>query len=428
MQRVLILLRGPRFWMLFASLVTRGAGFVTSFIIARLAGGGALGIYSSLVNTASILVTPFWLVVTNNSTIMAVNANNKSEEVVVRFARANALMAVILSLMSFVAFYGLFSIVMSNDELQGVSEWLVLLVAASVIAAQVFGAVVQGFYNGVGHFVVAARVFAAISALAVLAAFPVIYYLGLAGAFGLLIFSSIMPLLLLGPGMLRGRGGVSDCTAKEAFRQVCRRLWVSLPTVGATGVNAAVSWLCTIYFVQKAFGMPGVGMVAVAGQWLTLLLMPATSWSGVTIKMLSESAAKRDKFELRREVYSLVIKNVTVTFALGAIIALASGLIAKAYGLQYSGIVQLLCVNVLCAVVASINNVYERLIFCIDRQPTWFVFSTLSLLVQLGVTIMWINNGVVVVALGMLAGGVSLMIFCVASMNRLLSNMERITR
>ena len=425
MQRFLNLFHGPRFWMLFASVVTRGAGFVTSFIIARLVGGGALGVYSSVVNTASTVVSPFLQVVANNATIMAVSAHSQSEETVVRFARANILMAAILSLVSFAAFYSLYSMALSGSSTQEVTMWLLLAAAASVIVAQVCGAVVQGFYNGTGHFVAAARVFAVVSALVVLAAFPVVYFWGLTGALGLLVAASVMPLLLLGLEMLRGRGGIPECTLKDAFRQVNNRLQASMPTVGATMVNAIVSWLCSIYFVQHTFGMVGVGTVAVATQWLTLLLMPATSWSGMTIKILSEFAAKRDKDELRRTVHSLVFKNVMVTFGLGAVIALASGLIAKAYGLHEGGIVELLCVNALCAVVASVNNVYERLLFCLNRQATWFVFSSLAFLVQIAVTVMWINNGLVVVSLGMLAGGIFLLVICLASLNRLLASMER---
>jgi hypothetical protein len=310
---------------------------------------------------------------------------------------------------------------------QGVTSWLLLLAAASVIVAQICGAVVQGFYNGLGHFVVAGKVFAAVSALVVLAAFPAVHYLGLSGAFGLLVFASLSPLLLLGMSILRGRSGMSDCTPEQAFRQVCSRLLASLPTVGATTVNAMVNWLCTIYLVQQAFGMTGVGTVAVAGQWLTLLLMPATSWGGVTLKMLSESATKRDELELRRTVYSLVNKNVLVTFALGTVVALASSMIARAYGLD-GGFVELLCINAVCAVVSSVVNVCERLWFCLDRQKTWFVFSSLAFLVQLAVTILWINHGVAVVALGLLAGGMTLLLLCLASMNRLLADMAKDSR
>jgi hypothetical protein len=318
-------------------------------------------------------------------------------------------------------------VALSDDGTHEVTSWLLFLAAASVIVAQMCGTVVQGFYNGLGHFVAAAKVFATVSALVVLAAFPAVHYLGLSGAFGLLVCASLLPPLLLGVAILRGRGGVSDCTPKEAFGQVCSRLLASLPTVGTTTVNATVSWLCTIYIVQHTFGMPGVGTVAVAGQWLTFLLMPATSWGGVTLKILSESAIKGDALELRRTMFALVNKNVMVTFVLGTVVALASGLIAKAYGLD-GGFVELLCINAVCAVVASVNNVFERLLFCLDRQATWFVFSSLAFLVQISVTMLWINSGVAVVALGLLAGGISLLILCMFSMNGLLAEMAKGSR
>jgi O-antigen/teichoic acid export membrane protein len=89
---------------------------------------------------------------------------------------------------------------------------------------------------------------------------------------------------------------------------------------------------------------------------------------------------------------------------------------------------ELLCINAVCAVVASVNNVFERLLFCLDRQATWFVFSSLAFLVQLVVTMFLINYGVVVVALGLLAGGISLLFICLVSMNRLLVDMAKGSR
>ncbi len=56
--------------MLFASLSTRGAGFLISLLIARLAGASALGVYSALVNTVASVTTPFTQVLTNNATLL----------------------------------------------------------------------------------------------------------------------------------------------------------------------------------------------------------------------------------------------------------------------------------------------------------------------------------------------------------------------
>ena len=419
-MKLLKFIHTPRFWVLVASLANRGAGFITSFIISRFIGAGALGLYSSVLNTASSVVSPFLQVVSNNSTIMAVDGHRKGNQVFSRFAFANILVSLVLSLVSFTVFYSLYGLALIDSDKHGINFELMQVVAASVIVGQVSGAVIQGFYYGAGKFLEAAKVFTIVALLALLSVLPVVYYFGLKGTFCLLLVSSIMPLILLGQQIFIGQKIYFDLEMLNAIKHVFKRLVASLPTIGAAGINATVSWLCAIYYVQHHYGMEGVGVVAVAIQWQNLSLIPATSWGGVTLRAINECIADSDKPLLLHTIVSLIKKNLIVTLMMAIAIAICSNLIAAAYHLQDTSIVMLICVNAISAVVASINNVFERLLLCLDKQSLWFVFSVISFAVQLVVTKLWINDTLSAVAYGQLAGVITLNVCCLFSLNSLL--------
>jgi O-antigen/teichoic acid export membrane protein len=406
--RLLAWWQSPRLWMLAASLITRGAGFVSSFVIARLSGAAALGVYAATVNTASSVVSPFTQVMTNNATLMA------SERGPGAGWRAASLANLIfstaaagLSVIVFASVYG--GTLKGHDDLHLDTAWL-LLAGACVILGQMVVAITTGLLNGIGSFLPAARITAGVAGLMLLAAYPVVATWRLPGAVGLLVFTSLTPaVLLLGlvAWRMREGGAGSAAPAGGAWPELFRRTVAGLPSVGATLVGATVAWTCTIYLVQRQHGPAGVGVVAVGLQWLTLMLMPATSWGGVALKGLLDARAQGPQ-QLRGARWRLIRRNIGITLAVGLAIAAASPLLSSAYGLGGSGLATLLCLNVGCAVVAGANNIHERLMLCLDRQWLWFAFSLVAFGVQLAFTWVFIGRGLAAVPLGTLSAGCTL--------------------
>jgi len=395
--------------MFFASLSTRGAGFLTSLLIARLAGASALGTYSALVNTAASVSIPFAQVLTNNSTIMGAESSRSGGDDYQLKARASFLLALLLSAFSATALFLLYKLTLDGEA--SLSPFL-LVVGIFVVIAQVLGAVSLGFLYGAGEFMLASRISFLVALVVCLAAYPAIQNYGLNGALCLLLLASLFPPVLMGIRVLTRDCSFGDATESSsvAWRQVKSQFVRSLPSVAATTVNNGANWICTIYLVQSVYGAAGVGVVAVAAQWLNLMLIPATSWGGVSLKALSDAIASGDEKTAWRASSGLMRKNLLVTLALAGLIALASGLIARTYGLSDTEVALLICVNATCALVASVNNVFERFLLALDRQAWWLFFSLASVSVQMVLTWLFIAKGLWVVAGGVLVAGIALLI------------------
>ncbi|MGB4766209.1 MAG: hypothetical protein WBH09_04800 [Rugosibacter sp.] len=411
----------PRSWMLFASLSTRGAGFLISLLIARLAGASALGVYSALVNTIASVTTPFTQVLTNNATLLGAEGSRNGGGNYRIFARSSFSLALLLSVISAGILILLYRLMLDNDGLNSIFITLVS-VGIAVVAGQVLGAVSLGFLYGAGEFMLASRISFVVALVVCLAAYPVIQDYGLYGALVLLIFATLFPSIAMGAWVFLSKRGIAveGGTHLAAGHEVRSRFFRALPSIAAIIVNNGVNWVCTIFFVQSIFGTVGVGVVAVAAQWLNLMLIPATSWGGVSLKVLTDAIASGNEKTVWHASVGLMRKNFLVTIALAGSIALASGLIARAYGLSDTDVALLICVNALCAIVAAINNVFERFLLALDRQDWWLFFSLASFSAQMAVTLLFIAKGLWIVPVGVLVASIILCLLSYFGVSRAL--------
>lgn len=411
-RKIINKINTPRFWTLFANLAIRGAGFVISFIIARVVGVQGLGVYSAVVNTASTVAIPFSRVAMNNSTLSASLAYDQGTQSFRGYAKSYMLLMLGLSIASTIGFYFLFSSSIPAANHADQSLLFLMVTSASVIIATLNGAVLQGFFNGAGNFTVPAKWYAITSIGISLAALPVVYWLRLDGAFYLLILNSLLPLFVLNVKLLGLKSPAEESHEHEKPRaHVVKQFITSSPTMLVATINAAVTWLCTIFLVQQNYGMIGVGLVAIATQWHTLVLMPATSWGNVSLKSLSDGMKSRNTKMINNIILTLIRKNLIVTLLFGVVISAASGLIAELYGVSGSLLVWLILLNALVALLMAVNNVQERLYLCLGKQPVWFWLSSIGFLVQGLITVGFIEKTLLAVPIGMLcgAGAVSLL-------------------
>lgn len=426
--RIAALLRGPRFWMLFSMLCARGVGFVMSFALARLAGAQGLGTYTTVLNTASAVSSPVAQVLANNATMSTARAHADSATAFRSHARGHLLLGVSVSLPACLLLLWLLQPAASEVS---PTLWLLMLVAGSSVACgQIMAGIIQGVYQGAGHFLTTARVTALVAAGMGMLAIPAVWWGGIHGAFLVASLVALLPALLLAlglfwPGGLAADGGPTQSgSTRTSLRDAFRLLWRGLPSVGATAVNSAVNWLCTIYLVRGEHGMAGIGLVAVATQWSTLLLLPATSWGGLTLKALTDSVASRNAQQVRAVLRHQVKRNLATTGAMAIGLCLLSGVIAHAYGLANTDLWLLFCINAAAATVAAANNVFERLLVCLDAQPRWFMQSVAAFGVQVIFTAALIHQGVVVVAIGVLLAGLQQALLTTVSLRGLLTRLR----
>jgi hypothetical protein len=268
-----------------------------------------------------------------------------------------------------------------------------------------------------------ALVAVAVSVTVVSLAVPAVLLWGLAGAFATLMLASVLPPMALARGLMRS-GPVADpelLVDRDAVRAAFKQFHVSVPSITTTAVEAAVHWVCTVYLVRRAFGIEGVGLVAVAMQWWVLMSLAESSWSGVSIKSLAEAVGSQDPLAVRTATFRLLKRHLTVTLAVSAVVLTAAGGIADFYGLGSSGLETLIRLSAGCAVVSAGNKIFEGLLLCLHRQTTWFVFSVVRLSIQLSITVAFIETGLFVVVVGVLAGAIVQMLFCAVSFNRILA-------
>ena len=395
--------------MLVSALLTRAAGFITSFALSRFIGAEALGIYTATVNTASLVVSPFSGVMANNATVMASAAIRSGDREYTLAGRANIVVALVLAVVSLCVF-GQLALVSLSTAINQAGYW-VIVGGASVVLGQICAAVLQGFYHGAGRFIAVSYAYAAVALIAVICLGPALWFGGLQGALVLLVGFSLGPVALMAHGVLFSPK-VEGSISRKTWREVIQRLRESVPSIGATTINSAVYWLCAIFLVQRAHGLKGVAVVAVALQWTTLVLMPATSWGGVTLKKLSEALHDGDRSTVWVTMIDLMKKNIFATVALGTGVAVLAEVLADAYNLADVGLAGLLAFCALGASVTSLNNVFERLLLCLHKQHYWFLFSSAGYLVQLLFTYTLIKQDILIFAVGALSASLTLNVLC----------------
>ncbi|MEQ1897773.1 MAG: hypothetical protein ABL971_10355 [Vicinamibacterales bacterium] len=367
-----------------------------------------LGSYTATLNTASSVVSPFASVVGNNTNMLAA-AHRLNAHTYVRVARASATLTVGLSLLACVVFLAINPSRSGNGSDVGVA-WIVIG-GASVILGQAVFAVIQGCLYGDGRSIPAARVSVGVALAVALSSIVIVPWAGLRGAFALLVALSLMPSAIVASGVFLFR----EATEPESLA-VWRETWdqfvVSSSSMLATAVENGVGWACTVYFVQQVFGMEGVGLLGIAGQWQTAMLLPTMSWGGANLKTLSDTVATGEAPAVFAAMSGLIKRNVLATAVLGAIVSLCSGYLASAYRLSDSGLAGLICFNAVVALTRAAGGVPELLMVCLRQQRLWLVFSLVASAVQATITVVWASHGLWVVVLGVIGASVTRGLLC----------------
>lgn len=410
-QRLRSLIRGERFWMVLASLALRGQAFLVGLLITRLYGPEGLGLYAATLNVAASLVTPLTSLVQNNAAWLSA-----------RSSTAAARRRLIEIHLPWLLAGGLLSLagVLGLAQASGLPlPWLpgggwVLLAAASVIFYQLFNALGQGLLQGVGRFLGPAQASVALTLILTVMSWPAIVYGGVHGAYLILAIGSIalpciaLAIYLIGSERVDDRGVSGRPSETVLSVSLLLQRWrVSWPSVVAALISSAVTWLCLVYLVHRSHGSVGVGWVSLGVQWGTLMLLPVTSWGGLTMKRILDSVSDRSGVGLRAVVARLVIQNGGVTLGLAALVVLASGALGWLYRLPAGDLAAILMLTAVYAVLGSLNNVLERLYFCVHEQRAWMWLTSLGAVAQVLVTAMLIEHSYLAVAGGLAAGALS---------------------
>ncbi len=419
-----------RAWAFVGALCTRGAGFVASFSLARFVGPESLALYVSTVVTAAVVATPLAQVLFNGGTLVATAVPSAAWARRLVWAVLRMCLAWLPLLAPlYVWMHGqLGSEGVHADE--AVLPWLMLAGLCSVLG-QVVGFALTGLLNGLGAQLPAARLTALQSVLLMPLSLPCVYAFGLAGALVMLVLASLLPLVLqlwllthwLKHDWQSGGGELCD-EAERPWQLLLLQVRSGVPNALSFVAGGLVSWFCTIYLVQKQQGASAVALLAVATQWTTLVLMPATSWGGVVLRELAQQRLSSDSRQtLWPALRRLMWRNVAVTGAVGALVLVSWHWIEQGYRLQGRGLSSLMLVSVLAALASSANGVLERALITWQRQWHLMAFAFVGLLAQAACTLAYVSSSLLAVQWGLLlsvslAGGFSLVFLKRTVMNK----------
>lgn len=405
--------RHERVWLVLSLLSVRAVGFLTSLMISRWAGPGPLGVYAAVVNVAGATVAQVAQVMQNNAAIMAGGAAVQRRSL----ARAHLLPLVALTVVAL----GVFGLLAPGSGLASMDDSTTVLVwiaAASVIVAQLAGGVATGLNQGVGQFLAPARAAVLSAGLVMVVSLVLIVQGGLHGGLWSVVLNSwVTPLvglaLFLRPGAARSDpvGSTSGPIGEEAIpaQRVWRALWRSAPAVGTAVLTAGCAWYCSVYLVNRMYGVAGVGMNAVSIQWSTIMLVPVTSWAGMVLKRLMD--AQSDPAAVMRQVHlALIRRNLMVTAALAVTVAACGALIARLYKLPVDLLWPMLLAMGGYAMLISINGVTERLLYLRGQQLPWLLITLCGCLVQVATCLAVLPHGLYGQGVGLVASELSILI------------------
>jgi len=419
-ERVAALWQSTRAWAFVGALCTRGAGFIASFSLARFAGAEALALYVTTVVTAAVVATPLAQVLFNGGTLAATAAPSAAWGR--RLVRASTWMALAWMPVLAALFWWMHGQLGGApvDGARTMWPWLMLAGVCSV-AGQVFGFALTGLLNGLGAQLPAARQTALQSAVLMPLSLPSVHAFGLHGALGMLVLSALLPVTLqlgLAARWLKrhwqaGEGELHD-EAERPWQVLSAQVKAGVPNAISLVAAGVGSWFCSIYLVQQHQGAAGVALLAVATQWTTLVLMPATSWGGVVLRELAQQRLRTDSHHtLWATLWRLMGRNVLVTAVLGVAVLLAWHWIEQGYRMQGMGLFELMWVSVAAALVSSAHGVLERALITWQKQWHLMVFAFAGLLAQVACTLAFVGHALAAVQWGLmlsvaLAGGLSL--------------------
>lgn len=399
----------PELWLLAANLASRLLGFAVSLLVSRLAGVQALGVYSGLLITASSPTTPMAAALAHNATMMTARAGSPAAIRSVLLAHTGVL--VLSASLAIVGSFAMIGFVGLQDAAPFGGLGFGALVVALVLG-QLMTPFVMGLHHGADVSMRAAGVTLAWTAAALLATYPVVRHAGLEGALWQSAAVGALPAICLSVWVLlsRRRGGESrgQEMAADLAREARDGFRRALPSVLATVLNNATNWLACIYLAERAHGVAGVGVIAIGLQWMALMLLPLTSWSGRVMRALTV-AHQEGQLALASAIRSQIRRCVAVTLCAGLLVAALSPWIADLYKVDRGTLVVLIGINAVACGLFGVAFVYERVCFCIGGQRKWLIASVCAYGVQLAFTWAFIDESIWVVALGNLIGVGTLM-------------------
>lgn len=402
----------PRTWAMLSTMSNRGVGFIVSLSISRLLNAHSLALYISTVIAASAVSTPFFQMIFNAGTVGG--ARPAPASWLKRYLRRELhLVALVVPVLVLMLWWMQWDISAPlSREVGSDTSWLVV-VGISAVGSQLLVAALSGLLNGMNLQLSTYRVLAVVSMATILLSFPAVWFWGMSGAWAVLVCNSWIPVVLLWvmagralrhePGHLLMDAMDPTEALPEPGGEAIRQIKLCLPNALGVAASGAVAWLCSIKLVSIHHGAAGVATVAIANQWLTLILVPVSSWGGVQLRELVALRMQGLPWgDVRPVMARLWWQNMATTGVLAALMAVGAPLLATAYRMQGQGLVELVWISAAAALAATTYGLIESLVIAWERQWLLMRLMLVGLGTQIAVTLMFIDRSLLVAQWGAL--------------------------
>lgn len=355
-----------------ANLGSRGFGFLISLGLARTAGIGMLGAYSSLQISSSSPTTPLSLPLANSATLMA--AEHTAAHGLHAVAMAHRRVLMLLALLVIGGGCGLVALAHEADS-GPLGLGLSLSMVGLLAVAQLLTQFAVGLYHGAQRALDCALAIGGTMALGIALCLPVVWWFGVTGALVLAVLTAAGPGLWLLLKLKPPPGAVRSAATEATLRhEAVTRIHRALPSVVSTVIRNGTTWFCCIYLAQRYHGHEGVGLITIGLQWIMLMQLPISSWGGRIVSDLGDAGLKGET-EFAQHLWKWARKCVLVTAALSALVALCSPGMALLYKADPWSMAGLMSINALASTLAASTYVYERAAFCLHKQRAWLWLS-----------------------------------------------------
>jgi O-antigen/teichoic acid export membrane protein len=399
--------QSPNLMLILAGLIQRGFGFLTTLVLARLAGIESVGLYTGLQISASTITTPVSVPLANSATLVTARHLEQGLKPLLA-AHSGALgltaLSVVMACVALTHFSDL------SDKARSVWPWWAPFLCVSLLAlSQLLSQVMAGLFHGAGRGLPVARLTLISTCAGIVLCWPVVQLAGVPGLLGLSIAVVTLPALI----MMRQAWRDAPHTTNPLVQNLKASVWQSardaLPSVASTLIRNGASWFCCIYLAQRLHGAAGVGIVSIGLQWMMLMQFPVSALGGRMVADLGQASSVGDQ-ALRQSTQHWLKRCLWTTALISAGVAAASPLITWLYKQSAGPLLWILLINAAVSVIISTTYVQERAFFCREWQKRWLVLSLLGDLAQVAFTLTLAHHSILIIAAGGLVSSTLVMV------------------
>lgn len=392
--------------LVFAGLIQRGFGFLTTLVLARLAGIESVGLYTGLQISASTVTTPVSVPLANSATLVTARHLDQGLRPVMA-AHTGAIGLTAVSVVA--ACLVLTHLSDMSGKAPSVWPWWAPFLCISLLAlSQLLSQVMAGLFHGSGRGLPLARLTMVSTCLGIALCWPVVHLAGVPGLLGLSIAVVTLPAVIM---MRQAWRDVPHAVtpAPNLKATVWQSARDALPSVASTLIRNGASWFCCIYLAQTLHGTAGVGIVSIGLQWMMLMQFPVSALGGRMVADLGQASSVNDQ-ALRQSTRRWLKRCLWTTTLISVGVAAASPLIAWLYKQSAGPLLWILLINAAVSVIISLTYVQERAFFCREWQKRWLVLSLLGDLAQVAFTLMLAHHSILIIAAGGLVSSTLVMV------------------